>query len=406
MNPNRGRGHAGGGGRGNGGGRWNGGGGFGPERGNNFFEGSSSGTAGQDEGLSRGSDHQGGGFDGVFRAGFGNYEGDRARFNNGSGYNRGADRRNFGSQGNYTYRRTNNGYNARDARNNFATRANNNAAELEGLTAEQSLLVKEAAAAFAKQLAEMSKQGGQPELSSAAATVRTDLNQVAAPTRQGSGIQRAEAALLLRFEVEGLQPPPVADVVMNEANNAEGDMEHDGQYGNNEHTDEHDVSKSGDKQDGNGDGTGKFSSTSVHGQTLAFSPIKFGVVGSEKIVNGEVLTVVPKSPNVFFSAQIDDILKKDACVRSLDPLFAAEDEEETQGSNISAHVAPLLSAVAGTSVIGPTSEGHGLAQPNMHGSKPVEAFTSIRAASDDHEAVTRSLVTTPVGVCSGGFSKG
>ncbi|KAM0829481.1 hypothetical protein ACQ4PT_066828 [Festuca glaucescens] len=371
MNPNRGRGHAGGGGRGNGGGRWNGGGGFGPERGNNFFEGSSSGTAGQDEGLSRGSDHQGGGFDGVFRAGFGNYEGDRARFNNGSGYNRGADRRNFGSQGNYTYRRTNNGYNARDARNNFATRANNNAAELEGLTAEQSLLVKEAAAAFAKQLAEMSKQGGQPELSSAAATVRTDLNQVAAPTRQGSG-----------------------------------DMEHDGQYGNNEHTDEHDVSKSGDKQDGNGDGTGKFSSTSVHGQTLAFSPIKFGVVGSEKIVNGEVLTVVPKSPNVFFSAQIDDILKKDACVRSLDPLFAAEDEEETQGSNISAHVAPLLSAVAGTSVIGPTSEGHGLAQPNMHGSKPVEAFTSIRAASDDHEAVTRSLVTTPVGVCSGGFSKG
>ncbi|KAM0829478.1 hypothetical protein ACQ4PT_066826 [Festuca glaucescens] len=323
MNPNRGRGHAGGGGRGNGGGRWNGGGGFGPGRGNNFFEGSSSGTAGQDEGLNRGSDNQGGGFDGVFRAGFGNYEGDRARFNNGSGYNRGADRRNFGSQGNYTYRRTNNGYNARDARNNFATRANNNEAELEGLTAEQSLLVKEAAAAFAKQLVEMSKQGGQPELSSAAATVRTDLNQVAAPTRQGSG-----------------------------------DMEHDGQNGNNEHTDEHDV-----------------------------------------------LTVVPKSPNVFFSAQIDDILKKEVCVRSLDPLFAAEDEEETQGSNVSAHVAPLLSAIAGTSVIGPTSEGHGLAQPNMHGSKPVEAFTSIGAASDDREAVTRSPVSTPVGVCSGGFSK-
>ncbi|KAM0861347.1 hypothetical protein ACQ4PT_045941 [Festuca glaucescens] len=328
LNPNRGRGHTGRAGRGNGGGRWNGGGGnFGSGRGNNFFEGSSSGTAGQGEETNRESDQHGGGFDGVFRAGYGNYEGDRARFNNGPGYNRGADRRTFGNQGNYTYRRINNGYNGRDARDSSNARANNNVTDVEGLTAEQNLLVKEAATAFAKQLAELSKQG---------------------------------------------------------------DMEHDGQNGNNEHADMPDASNLGDKQDGNGGGTGNFSSNSVQGQNLSFSPIKFGVVGSETIVNGEILISVPKSPNVQFSAQIENFLNNDVCVKSLDSAFAAEEEKETQETAVLSHASPMLSAVADLSAVGPP--GHGPAQPSMHGSQMV---TSIGAAGD---VATPSLALTPVGV--------
>ncbi|KAM0876799.1 hypothetical protein ACQ4PT_035933 [Festuca glaucescens] len=354
LNPNRGRGHTGGAGRGNGGGRWNGGGGnFGSGRGNNYFEGSSTGTAGQGEETNRESDQHGGGFDGVFRAGYGNYEGDRARFNNGPGYNRGADRRTFGNQGNYTYRRINNGYNGRDARNSSNARANNNVTDVEGLTAEQNLLVKEAATAFAKQLAELSKQGGQTE-TSATAAVCTDVNQTAAPSR---------------------------------------DMEHDGQNGNNEHADMPDASNPGDKQDGNGGGTGNFSSNSVHGQNLAFSPIKFGVVGSETIVNGEILISVPKSPNVQFSAQIENFLNNDVCVKSLDSAFAAEEEKETQETAVLSHASPVLSAVADLSAVGPP--GHGPAQPSMHGSQMV---TSIGAASAAGDVAAPSPAWTPVGV--------
>nr|XP_051220207.1 protein argonaute 2-like [Lolium perenne] len=192
FNPNRGRGYNGGAGRGNGGGRWNGGGGnFGPGRGNNFFEGSSSGTAGQGDG-NRDSEYRGGGFDGVFRAGYGNSEGDRGRSNYGQGYNRTADRRPYAGQGNFAYRMTNTGTGARDTRLDSARPASFES-HVQGLSAEQVLLVKEAANAFAKQLAGLSNGSqGAAQKSTAPSVVQP----VAALGRQTQGVQRAEATLL------------------------------------------------------------------------------------------------------------------------------------------------------------------------------------------------------------------
>jgi hypothetical protein len=54
----------------------------------------------------------------------------------------------------------------------------------------------------------------------------------------------------MRFEVEGDQPVRAADVVMNEANNGEGDMEHDGPNGNIEQPGSVDENNSVDQQDG------------------------------------------------------------------------------------------------------------------------------------------------------------
>jgi hypothetical protein len=54
----------------------------------------------------------------------------------------------------------------------------------------------------------------------------------------------------MRFEVEGAQPVRAADVVMNEANNGEGDMEHDGPNGNVEQPDSVDGNNSVEEQDG------------------------------------------------------------------------------------------------------------------------------------------------------------
>ncbi|KAM0863522.1 hypothetical protein ACQ4PT_044538 [Festuca glaucescens] len=143
-NPIRGRGLAGG-GRGNG--RWNNG--FEGGRGNNnYYEGSSSGTAGDDGGSGDGSDQQGNTFDGVFRAGFRSNDSARGGFQPSNGYNGDNGRRNFNGQGNWNNCRYNNN------RNYVNSRGRDDYGN-EGLTALQAQIVKETAAAVARQFAEL-----------------------------------------------------------------------------------------------------------------------------------------------------------------------------------------------------------------------------------------------------------
>ncbi|XP_071685363.1 uncharacterized protein [Lolium perenne] len=229
---NRGRGFPGGAGRGfEGGGRWNGaaGRGFGQGRGSNFFEGSSSGTAGDDDGARSGADLQGSGFDGVFRAGSGNRNsgGGQDRYNYAPNFNRSNDRRNFNGQGNYNNRRFNSTYVPRDANyRNSSTgtyvHASANDIVPEGLSAEQTMLVKEAAAAFAKQLAEWQPKGGQSTESAVPpSTASPAIQDPAARTddaarRHGSG-QRAETVLLSVAGISQQQVTPTAHEVTGDA---------------------------------------------------------------------------------------------------------------------------------------------------------------------------------------------
>jgi hypothetical protein len=197
-----------------------------------------------------------------------------------------------------------------------------------------------------------------------------------------------------RFEVEGLQAAPLADIVMNDANNGEGDMEHDGQNGNTEHTDDQ-FGTSENTQDGMADEGGK--STSVQGQTLAISPIKFGVAGFEKIVNGEVWSCVPKSANVTFSTCIDETLKN-TCARLFDTPVSVENDEQIQGAKLSVDAAPYLSAVVDNSDIGIIAEDYSRAQPNIHGFTPTKDQSLIGGVSDDNVSSPLLTGSTPVGL--------
>jgi hypothetical protein len=86
-----------------------------------------------------------------------NNDGGHGRFNNGYGFNRGNNRRNFNSQGNCNNRHFNNGYTGRDGngKGTYVAREISNVSGSEGLTTAQALLVKEVVAVFAKQLAGM-----------------------------------------------------------------------------------------------------------------------------------------------------------------------------------------------------------------------------------------------------------
>ncbi|KAK1613558.1 hypothetical protein QYE76_019075 [Lolium multiflorum] len=139
----------------------------------NYHEGSSSGTAGDDGGSGNGLDQQGDRFDGVFRAGRNTNVGGRGRFNSGYGFDRGYNRHNFNGQ---------------------------------GLTAAQALLVKEAAAAFAKQIAGMQQMGAQP----GSTPMHSEIPTKGAPAvNSTSNSMRPEATLLA---VAGLSAPPVPTV--------------------------------------------------------------------------------------------------------------------------------------------------------------------------------------------------
>jgi hypothetical protein len=190
----------------------------------------------------------------------------------------------------------------------------------------------------------------------------------------------------MRFEVEGLQPPPVADVVMNDANNGEGDMEHDGQNENGEHQNGKDTNTSGVEQGDTGTGGNNTSPVHVPGNNVALSPVKFGLVGTEMIVNKEVLSCVTKSPNVIFSATIQANLVEHACARMIDSAVAVETEGEV--GEFGTALPPII--------VDKECRSSGLvSQPNMHGAS-LNEVTSITAEVYD----TRSLspVRTPVGV--------
>jgi hypothetical protein len=177
-------------------------------------------------------------------------------------------------------------------------------------------------------------------------------------------------------------------------------MEHDGPNGNTEQPGSVDENNSVDQQSGQ-NGTTNLPSD-IQGQRLALSPFQFGVAGSEIFLNGEMLLAVPKSPNVKFSAEIENRLQGFECSQSLATEFAAEMTNRVHVQNLS----PIVQAAsfAADDFVGLTEHSPAqpdaqenllAAQPSMH-----EAMqgTSIGGIDEAARPTTPCTVSTPVGV--------
>jgi hypothetical protein len=149
-----------------------------------------------------------------------NNDGGHGRFNNGYGFNRGNNRRNFNSQGNCNNRHFNNGYTGRDGngKGTYVAREISNVSGSEGLTTAHALLVKEVVAVFAKQLAGMLQLGVQQGSTPVHPVIPAKVTTMAIAT--GTEM-RPEAAFLV---VASLSAPQTSSAIVASPRDASGDV--------------------------------------------------------------------------------------------------------------------------------------------------------------------------------------